>query len=200
MKTYTKTTITEAKKLVISFDEFSESPRGNSNLGYFLSRERDYKSPDGKDNPLYSIMINTADEAENTEDHIRLIKAEAKKQGINIEYIYPVNRYEHGNIVYSLGEIHNFDYSNCGFYIITDKSRKEIGVRKDKKSIERFIKNELKDYNTYVNGEVYRFKLYNDNGEVEDSCGGFYDLESIREYLPKEWAGEDLEDYFVNNF
>jgi hypothetical protein len=32
-----------------------------------------------------------------------------------------------------------------------------------------------------------------------DSCGGFYDLESIKEYLPAEFQGLDLKDYIVKS-
>jgi len=49
-----------------------------------------------------------------------------------------------------------------------------------------------------MNGEIYYFVLYNKKGDVEDSCGGFYDIKDIREYLPKSWAKEDLQDYFDN--
>jgi len=42
---------------------------------------------------------------------------------------------------------------------------------------------------------VYRFTLYDEDGGVEDSCCGFYDIEDIRGYLPEEWKNEDLTKY-----
>jgi hypothetical protein len=37
--------------------------------------------------------------------------------------------------------------------------------------------------------------LYNEKGDIEDSCGGFYDIEDIRESLPEEFKDEDLSKY-----
>jgi len=193
-KTYRKSI--ELPRLNIHFDQDAESPRHWTNLGYFLTKESKYKSPDGNTCSLYQIMLDTENEVSNTEEHINAIKKEAKEQGIKILAIYPVYRYEHSNVVYRRGTAHGFDYSNCGFYIITDETQKEVGTKKA--NWEKQIDEELKIYTQWANGEVYSFVLYDENGEVEDSCCGFYDLESMKEYLPEEWQNEDLQDYFEN--
>lgn len=205
MQTITKT-IT-VPKLAIKYDTDSESPREWSNLGYFITSERNYQSPDGnKRNAkhgnyqpawlLQEIMESTADEANNTAEHMDLIgkRFDDQSDDEKVLAIYPVNRYEHSGVVYSLGEKHGFDYSNCGFYIITDKTAKESGIKA--KDYEKVIKQELEVYNKYANGEVYGFTLYGDNGEVEDSCWGFYDIDDIKDHLPTEFKDEDLQDYF----
>lgn len=56
---------------------------------------------------------------------------------------------------------------------------------------------EIEIYNKWCNGEIYRYELYDKNGEQIDSCGGFYDINDIKEYLPKEWKKENLTDYIV---
>ena len=33
--------------------------------------------------------------------------------------------------------------------------------------------------------------------EIKDSCCGFYEIEDIREHLPKEWEKENLEEYLI---
>ena len=196
MKIYTKTRTTEEPRLVIEYDGDSESPREWSNLGYFITVDRDYHSPD-KNETLERIVKDTGDEAGSCEKHMKLIKKAYEEETDEKVYaIYPICKYEHSAVSYSLGTKHGFDYSNNGFYIITEQGLKEIGVRKNKKAIEKFITNELDVYTKWCNGEVYQFTLYDDQGEIEDSCGGFYDIESIREYLPKEWDKEDLNDYF----
>lgn len=69
MKTYNQ--IIKKPCLVIKYDTTAESPRKyNDGIGFFFTKESRYKSPDGNDNPLYQIMIDTADEAKNTEHHI----------------------------------------------------------------------------------------------------------------------------------
>jgi hypothetical protein len=50
-----------------------------------------------------------------------------------------------------------------------------------------------------MNSEVYRFVLYDEKGEIEDSCGGFYDIEDIKEHLPEDWKDEEMSNYSVEH-
>lgn len=194
-KTY-KTTI-EKNCLEITHDTSLFSPREDTNLGYFITVDRDYQSPDNN-KELIDIITDTGNEATSQDNHMELIKKRIKDElNENIVTIYPVNKYEHSGVAYSLGAKHGFDYSNNGFYIITDKTQKEVGT--DKKSFESVVNQELGTYNKYINGEVYAFALYDENGEVVDSCGGFYNIEDIREQLPSEYKNDNLNDYFINN-
>lgn len=194
MLTYTKSIIETKPRLYIGYDQDSPSPRENDNLGYLLTKHSRYRSPDGKNLSLYDIMCRTENEATDSEHHIKLIKQEAKKEGIKITAIYPISIYEHSNIVYRLGAYTGWDDSNCGFYIVTDKTQKANGT--ETKEFKKIIEQELKDYTQWANGEIYAFILYDKEGEVLESCGGFYDTNDIREYLPKEFAKEDLSLYF----
>jgi len=196
MKTYIKTTTTTIEpRLKIEYDTDSESPREWTNLGYFITQDRNYYSPD-KNEELQRWIKSTGEEATSQAEHIDCIKDWFKMNTTEkVLAIYPVNKYEHSGVVYSLGSAFGFDYSNNGFYIITDKTQKEVGTKK--KDWERVIKDELATYNKYANGEVYRFELYAKNGELKDSCGGFYEVEDIKECLPKEWKNVDLTEYVV---
>jgi hypothetical protein len=194
MLTY-KETINKPR-LEISCENNPMSPREWSCLGYFFTKDNRYRSPDGSDNALYKIMLEAEYLVDNADEHMDAIKKLAKEQGIDIIAIYPVVKYEHSAVVYKLGQIHGFDYSNNGFYIITKDSQKELGTKR--KDFEKVIKQELADYNQYINGEIYRFILYNEKGEQIDSCGGFYDIDDIKEYLPDEWQDEVLSNYFIN--
>lgn len=183
----------ESPLLVIGHDQDAESPRKWGNIGYFYTKENNYNSPDGT-GEIYRIMLRAGEEAQNTEDHMQIMGELVNSEtGENVLAIYPVTRYEHGNVVYSIGSGKGFDSSNCGFYIITDKSHAEMPEKKSE--WERIVSNELEIYSQWCNGEVYQFALYNEKGELEDSCNGFYDIEDIREYLPESWKGEDLRKY-----
>jgi hypothetical protein len=201
MKTYTKTTTVTLSKLVIERDIYCESPRTFcDNLGYFYTKENNYRSPDGDGSDIYKIMIESADDVPSVEEHIeRMTKRINKETGEKVLAIYPVTRYEHsGGVVYSVGIKKGWDYSLCGFYIITDKTQKLLDIAP--KDFEKVVAQELADYTKWVNGEVYRFTLYNDDGGIEDICGGFYSLEDIRDVLgtKEDWSKEDLEDYLIN--
>lgn len=193
MKTYTKTTITTEPKLVIEYDTDAESPRKWDNLGYFITVDKNYRSPDGNDN-IYNIVKETGEEATDQKDHIeRITKAINEQTDEKVLAIYPIVKHEHGNVVYRLGTAHGFDYSNNGFYIVTDKTAKLLGTPRE--SFEKVITQELEEYTKWANGEVYGFVLYDDNGEVDESCWGYYNIEDIRGSLPEEWKDEDLTAY-----
>jgi len=207
MKTYTKTSITEEPRLVISYDPDPESPREWSNLGYFITIDSNYHSPDGEKRIgnddyqpswfLKEIIKETGDMADNQKDHMKMIKEKFEGEegdGDKIIAIYPIVKHEHGNVYYHLGTSYGFDDSNNGFYIITSKTQKETGIKT--KDYEKVIEQELECYNKYMNGEIYNFILHNKKGELEESCSGFYDIEDIREHLPKEYKKEDLQEYF----
>lgn len=204
MKTYDKTIM--EPRLKIRHDSDAESPRQWDNLGYFVTKESRHESPDGnRRHPSHGdyqpawlvqeIMERTADEAKNADDHKRLIKAELKKEGENVLVILPVVRHEHGNVSYKLGTAQGFDASNCGFYIVTEKSAKVLGTPKS--SFLKVIEQELETYTAWANGEVYGYELYDENGVLENSCWGFYDIEDIKADLPVEWANENLSDYLI---
>jgi len=203
-KTYTKTTISEKPLLEIEHDSEPISPREDSNFGYFITVDRDYHSPD-KHPELESIVKRTGDQASDQADHMRLITEwiEERQEGLgtgSVIKIYPVVKYEHSGVSYSLGSTSGFDYSNNGFYIVVAKTFAELVADNGMQDpeLEDAIKAEIELYNKYVNGEIYRFTLYDDKGEAVDSCSGFYDIEDIRENLPKEWKKEDLTEYVID--
>ena len=47
----------------------------------------------------------------------------------------------------------------------------------------------------YLWGTPLYYSLKDTNGEFLDSCAGFYDLEDIREHLPAEYEGLELEQF-----
>ena len=198
MKTYTKKRITQEPRLEIVYDSGCFSPREDTNLGYFITVDKDYHSPD-KNIILEELITYTGDVADDVDDHMKAIKREVKEQtGETVIAIYSIVKYEHSGINYSLGTKHGFDYSNNGFYIVTDKTQKETGVKK--KDFKKCIVAELDIYNKYVNGETYAFTLYDEKGEIEDNCNNFYSIEDIQDYLPKEWKNEKLMEYFNDNY
>ena len=195
MKTYEKTETTTEPLLKIRYDSDAESPRRWSNLGYFITVDSNYHSPD-ENATMEDIVKDTGNEADNQEHHMKLIKEEIEDTGEKVLAIYPITKYEHSGVSYSLGTAHGFDNSNNGFYIITEKSQADIGTKK--KDFEKCINGELDVYNKWANGEAFAFTLFNKDGEMEDSCCGFFELDEIKAYLPKEWKDEDMSEYLEN--
>lgn len=189
-----KTVKTSIPKLTITYDSNCPSPREDDNLGYFITIDRRYLSPD-KNNNLIEIIKDTSRVAKNVTNHIELITESLENDGEKVILILPVTKYEHSGISYSLGNKSGFDYSNNGFYIVTKKTLDRVGYDNNIDELTSSIQGELKDYNKWLNNEIYYFELLDENGEFEDSCGGFYTIDSIKEFLPKEWEDENLEEY-----
>lgn len=181
----------EVPRLKIMYDECAESPRVFNNIGYFITKESRYNSPDkGK---AEGIVMETSEDANNQEHHIELIKEVFEE---TVLHIFPVTKYEHSGISYSLGNSTGFDCSNNGFYIVTEKSLSVLfGEIPSENRIIKIIEAEIETYNKWANGEIYCFELLDDNGGFEDSCGGFFEIEDIMEHLPKEFEDENLGDY-----
>lgn len=180
----------------IDIDETDgESPRNWSNLGYFITCDRDYWSPDRID-WLEKIVKDTGDEATSQADHIERITNAVNETGEKVLAVYPVVKYEHSGIVYRLGTQHGFDYSNNGFYIVTEKTAKELGT--DPKDFEKMIKDEIETYNHYVNGEIYGFTLIDEiTGEEIGSCWGYYGSDHEKSGL-METAKSEI-DYYIKH-
>ena len=195
MKTYK--TIIEKPRLEVFHDEWAENPRNNDvSLGYFITCEKNHQSPDENEDMEF-IIRDTGEGADNQEQHMERIK-ERFMDDLNekVVYITPVYKYEHGGVVYRRGNASGFDYSNCGFYIVTNKTIKEYGLRTNKADkFNPIIDSELDDYTAWANGEVYGFILRDAKGEVIDECGGYNDLEGLQMDLPKEWHKENILDY-----
>ncbi len=198
MKTYNKTI--QSPQLEIRYEQSPGNPRTfMDNLGFFIVQSSRYNSPDNHGD-LQEIIKNTGELAKNTKDHIDMIKRSAKtilgEQDEKIIAIYPINMYDHSGVSYSLGNRHGFDYSNNGFYIITNRTQKNFGTKP--KDFEKIIKQELDVYNSYVNGNVFEYQLFDKKGNEIDAGSGFYSIEEIRDNLPDEWTKENLTDYLIN--
>ena len=192
MKTYKKTI--DAPQLEIFKDTGYNSPREWNNLGYFIT-VGEFTSPD-QNTVIENIVKTAGDIAESAEDHIELIKKEMVEQtGEEVAYIYPTNVcFRGGRAEYERGIKKGRDYSNNGFYIVPSKGRR-MGKMPSQKEVEDIIDAELDIYTKYVNGEVYGFTLYDENGEEITSDYDYYDIEDIREKLGEEWKNENLKDY-----
>jgi len=77
-------------------------------------------------------------------------------------------------------------------YVPMDRVREEF--RGDRDQALGYLRCEVETYSQYLEGDVYRFELYrrpagasdDDEGELEDSCGGFYG---------SDWAKNGILDY-----
>lgn len=190
METIKTITIDENTRLVIGFDEALYSPRDCADTKLCIMKHRRYNFPNEFDH-----------DRDNDEDLQTLYPN---------YYIFGVDMYEHGGIVFSLagsGTQCNFDTSSDCWFIAVPKGnipQNEIDVVGEftRWEAEEIARRELKLYNQYLNWEVYAGIIQkketrtNTKGETRedrdtvDSCGEFYEIKDVEDRAKTEYKME----------
>jgi hypothetical protein len=193
----------EVNKLQIEYDEDADNPREWNNIGIFLSKSLpDDRTVNYLDRPsnavscelAWEVIMNT-EVVDSVSQHAQDI---AKELGDVI--VIPVYKYEHSGVEVFIenGTMCRFDTGVTGFYIVskTDMADENLSLE----DVYKIVSGELETYTKWCNGEVYRYTLLDDKGEVSDSCGGFYSLDEIKADLVSiddEWENEDMDNYLT---
>lgn len=178
-------------KIEIETDSDSDNPRNWDNLGEFcVSNRCRYCKNEYEDSDALSWYDEKDDFKTLSKTHI----------------VLPLSYYDHSGVSIYIGSpCDRWDSGRLGWYIVSkEKIKQEFNVKrisaKLKSRVIEYLENEVKTFNQWINNEVYSFTLYH-NGEEEDSCGGFYDIDDIYEYLPKEYTSaftrEEMKQHIV---
>lgn len=98
--------------------------------------------------------------------------------------------YDHGGVIYKAGEKNPFHCPwDSGFagiiFVSRAKAREWFGVKRlTKKVVERanrLLDAEVEAWNSYINGEIWGYKVFDPRGEEIDSGWGFYDKDDMIE-------------------
>lgn len=186
METKPIETITKGDKtLKIYQDECIDSPREWDNLGKMVLSHKRYNLPNELNIDLES----------------RGCDLEQLKQFLQIEHkarvLFIVKGYDHSGLNISVSNEYPFndywDSGILGFIIAREEDiLKEFGDLSPitLKKVEEILKQEVKLYNQYLNGDVYSYTISafkkcdccaHIEEEIKDSCGGYYGSEGIEE-------------------
>lgn len=148
-------------------DDDPESPREWDNLGTMVCFHNRYALGDKHD--YDADMFSGWDEIE------QFIKARE-----DVAVILPLSLYDHSGITMSVGRSSGWDCGQVGFIFVSKaKVRKEYSVKrispKLRARIEKYLRQEVETYDTYLRGDVVGFRVVNRMEEETDSCYGFYD-------------------------
>ena len=117
----------------------------------------------------------------------------------NLKYVRLLRVYEHGGITMSVIDTHGeggkaysggWDYSIVGI-IWADEAeiRQWMGWKKiTQKRAERafeIIESEVETYDQYLRGDIYQYTIYDDDGDVDESCSGYYGEKSAFEEVKR---------------
>ena len=125
--------------------------------------------------------------------------AEKLSKLMDAAIIKPVHLYSHSGECISTSFEYPFndrwDSDTIGFAVITKKDlRENYNVKKLSKQViekgEKNLEGEVETLNQWISGDVYGFKLFKGDEEI-DSCWGFYgddyETNGIADHLPDEW-------------
>ena len=114
--------------------------------------------------------------------------------------IIPLYIYEHSGIKLSTSPFScRWDSGQIGYvYVNKDTIRKEYTTKKVTKAIKervnQTIEAEIETYSQYLEGDVYYFDIVDSEGEVIDSCGGFFGTDwknnGIYSHVPTEFHNQ----------
>ena len=149
-------------------DQDPESPRSWDTFGTMIAFHGKYKLGDdghGYDHRDYSGW---------TEMEAAILKA--NPGGV----ILPLYLYDHSGITMNTTGFHcRWDSGQVGFIVANaDKIRAAFGVKRitaniRKRAIES-LNAEVSTFDQYIRGDVYGYVIEEDNGDVSESCWGFY--------------------------
>jgi len=173
--------LTEGKKMFVEYDEYMDSPRSWDNVCKFIFIGN------------YSHLGDKHDFHE-SHDSFDAHQKHIEKQ-LDVAFITPIYAYVHSGMTISTEPFScPWDSGKLGWVVMTKQAlRENYGVKRvTKKLIEKamiHVEGEVKTLDNYIKGNVYWFKIEDENGEEVDSCGGFFgDIEEngMLEYLSKE--------------
>ena len=174
------------RKLVVEQCDFAESPREWDNLGTMVCFHTRYNLGD-------KHIYNHSDYNSWEELERAIIKNE------NVAVILPLYLYDHGGITMNTtGFSCGWDSGQVGFIFISkEKALSEYGgkivTKKLKERLVTYLTNEVETYDQYISGDVYQFIIEDENGNEEDSCGGFYGSDISKNGILEHIDTEDRE-------
>lgn len=97
-------------------------------------------------------------------------------------HILPVYGYDHGSLVLRAAESNPFscawDSGMVGFVFTSQERMDYTGAPADR--INEILRAEVDEYSQYVNGDVYGYEVFDDRGEIIDSCYGFFGYDNAQ--------------------
>lgn len=152
--------------------------------------------------------LNTPQQGEYTNQRLKSLEERFFKEFIAL----PLYIYDHSGVSISTTPFScQWDSSKVGYiYISLKDAREERCVKRITKKVREQIleslNSQVETYNTYLNGDVFRFEIENEEGENVDSCSGFYGADhkesGLIDYLDQtDFGFDNTEDFtkFINS-
>ena len=180
-------------KIVIDYDNVSESPREWDNLGTIAYKHRKYTLGEEVISDPIDWLSEKLDLTEkqvcSIADKLNFlyysngVKEELEYRFFNSYIALPVYLYDHSGItINTTGFSCRWDSGQLGYiYISKEIIRREYNIKrisaKLKKQIYKRLKSEIGTYDQFLKGEIYFYEIFDNKNELLDSCCGFYGID-----------------------
>jgi hypothetical protein len=186
------------RKLVVEHCDFAESPREWDNLTKCIFFGNYKHIGDKHDFDFNTQFDSRQDFIDRGEDII--------KKHFDAVLVKAVHLYEHSGTSISTNYGYPYDCrwdsGTIGFVIITKEDLRNEYKWKNitQKRLDSVMDNlnsvmdsEIDILSDYIGGDVYQFEILDENGEFEDSCGGFYGSDISKNGILEHIDAEDRE-------
>jgi hypothetical protein len=186
-------------KLRVVQDSFGDSPREWDNLGTMVCFHNRY---DLGDKHSYD-----ADDYSGWEEMEKAIRKEEGRGTI----VLPLYLYDHSGVTMRISPFNcRWDSGQVGFILTSRKTiLSEFGgkivTKKLRERVSGILEGEVETYTQYLEGEIYGFQIVDEEGEVVDSCYGFYGTDFLTngmlDYIDADLLGvseEEVKDLLDN--
>ncbi|MFW6024991.1 MAG: hypothetical protein ACOCRX_01485 [Candidatus Woesearchaeota archaeon] len=184
----------------IHTDDSPMSPREDDNLSQIHAWHKRVNLGDEG----YNYNLDFQTEHDRLEDNLK----QARK---NNDIVYPLYIYQHSGIALSLDNSHypftdKWDAGQVGYVIVSrEKVLKEFSrerlTKKLRNKVRRIIEAEIETYNQYLNGEIYGYKIKDNQDNLIDSLWNIYEQDNAEEEA-KEYVNNidepNLEQRFID--
>ncbi|MGA1048410.1 MAG: hypothetical protein ACO3UU_10380 [Minisyncoccia bacterium] len=114
----------------------------------------------------------------------------------NVRMITGVQLYDHGGVELTLCSpddyIGNWDTVMAGImFIDSDNDVIKDNPEYTDEELRQILKDQLKWYSQYLNGEVYSYIVKDSDDNVIDSCAGFFDMDEMIEDIDWDWCAKE---------
>ena len=159
--------------VVVDYDTEPENPRHWGGLGVMACYHRNYILGD-PGHPLTDDVI----------DALKRAPGRTVARWLRVFHgatvVLPLYLLDHSGISMSAGspsasDPGGWDTSMVGLIFDTPDKREEFGTALE--NIEAALHGEVEAYSAYLEGMVYRYTAYGEDGEEVSSCGGYYEEE-----------------------
>ena len=148
------------------YDDSTDSPRNDTNVATILTWERDYNSPDENDDTFEEFAEKHGVDVSKGCNLGSVMEA-MRKEGY---YVVPVYALHHGVSHYSIDDFNDpWDSGVAGIVFC----KKQKGLPDNDDLLRRIIEDEIKEYDAWVNGEVYGVARLDKTADIVDETTGW---------------------------